>query len=102
MTETERMQQLHHAAATGCALTVKEKAALESWYETLDRDEAIINRRIRPVKIEALREKVEKTTAQIVVVGEDIAASLKQNDLLRRENAALRRQLEARFTEQAT
>ena len=100
MTETQKMQQLHHIAATEQVLTDEEKAALETWYETLDREEEIINSQNRHIAMEALREAVAERTAQIAVVGQEVAAMLKQNEALRRENAALRRRFEARLAEE--
>ena len=99
MTETERMQQLHQLAATGHALTGADKAALATWYETLDREEAAINRNNRVIGVAELREKVAARTAQITIVSEEVVALLKQNEALRGENVVLRRQLEARLRE---
>lgn len=100
MTETERMQQLHHRSATGQVLADEDRAALEVWYETLDREEEFVNGQNRLIDLEALRETVAERTAQIAVVGAEVAVILKLNEELRRENAGLRRQFEARLVEE--
>lgn len=101
MIETKRLQQLHLRAVNGEALTTEEETALKNWYEMLDREEAIINVQSRTINIEGLQDKIGKTTAQITIVSEDVARIIEQNEILRQENTALRRQLESRLTEQA-
>ncbi|HXG82839.1 MAG TPA: hypothetical protein VNI84_02335, partial [Pyrinomonadaceae bacterium] len=59
-----------------------------------------INGQNRLIEIEILRETVVERTAQIAAVGEEVAAMLKLNEALRRENAVLRRQFEARLAAQ--
>ncbi len=100
MTETEKMQQLHHRASLGEQLSAQERAALQNWYDELDREEAIINRDSRPIDIEAMRENLAKTYEQIAAVSAENARMFRQNETLRRENDVLRRQVEARFAEQ--
>lgn len=101
MTETEKMQKLHLAKAEGQKLSGADEAKLQNWYETLDREESVINRNSRKVDVSALKKKIEKTTKQIVAVSSEVANTLKQNEQIRLENQQLRRQLESRLVEQA-
>ena len=41
MIEIEKIQKLHQRSINGEALTAEEKAALQEWYVTLDREEAL-------------------------------------------------------------
>src|SRR5215204_5012486 len=99
MSETEKMQRLHHRASLGEKLSESEREALENWYEELDREESIINRNNRQIDLEAMRERLEKTTAEVVDSSRKVAVLLRQNEKIRRENLELRRQIEARLTE---
>lgn len=101
MTKTAQLQELHLRAAMGETLTKEEEAILSDWYELLDREEAVINSQNQTTNIESLRKKFDKATAQISVISDDVAQLLKQNEVLRQENIALRRQLESRLAEQA-
>lgn len=97
MTNTEKMQQLHHRASLGETLSTEESQALQSWYDELDREEAYINRDNREIDLEAMRENLEKTYEQIAAVSAEIVRAFKNSEKLRRENDALRRQIAARF-----
>ena len=97
MTDTEKMQQLHHRASLGETLSAEEHKVLQSWYDELDREEAYINRDNREIDLEAMRENLEKTYEQIAAVSADNVRIFKHSEKLRRENDALRRQIAARF-----
>ena len=97
MTNTEKMQQLHHRASLGETLSAEELKALQSWYDELDREEAYINRDNREIDLEAMRENLEKTYEQIAAVSAENVRIFKHSEKLRRENDALRRQIAARF-----
>lgn len=101
MSKTEKMQKLHLLAAQGHELSAEDEPSLKSWYETLDREESVINRNSRQVDVAALKKKVEKTTKQITRTSDEITALLRQNEQIRLENKDLRRQLESRLVEQA-
>ena len=101
MTEIEKMQQLHLRASLGEELTANERAALQSWYDELDREEAVINRNNRNVDLEAMREMLEKTTRQVAASNRRVVELLEQNERIRRENARLRRELEARLAKRS-
>lgn len=97
MSESERMQQLHHRASAGKKLTADEETALQDWYDRLDREEALINRDHHLVDIEVMRENLAKTVVQNAAVSAENARLFGQNETLRCENEQLRRQVEARF-----
>lgn len=97
MTDTKKMQQLHHRASLGEKLSAEESDVLQSWYDELDREEAYINRDNREIDLEAMRENLEKTYEQIAAVSAEIVRIFKNSEKLRRENDALRRQIAARF-----
>lgn len=101
MTETEKMQQLHLAKAQGQELSAEDEAKLKSWYETLDREESVINSNNRPLDTNSLKKKIQRTTEQIVAVGNEVTNLLKQNEQIRLENQQLRQKLESRLVEQA-
>jgi hypothetical protein len=100
MTETEKMQQLHLKAAQGHKLSAKDAAKLKNWYETLDREESIINQNNRQIDVTAIKNKIEKTSQKIVVVTNEISTLLKQNEQIRLENQQLRQVLESSLLEQ--
>ncbi len=95
------MQRLHLLAAQGGGISPEDRAKLQSWYETLDCEEAFINRDEREVKTSALKKKIETTSKKIVVVSREVADLLRQNEQIRLENQQLRQSLESRLAEQA-
>lgn len=101
MTETEKMQQLHLLAAQGHKLSAEDETKLKNWYETLDREESVINRNNRKIDVSALKKKIDKTTKQITVVSNEVTAMLEHNEQIRLENKQLRQKLESRLVEQA-
>ncbi|MDQ3634805.1 MAG: hypothetical protein M3405_09910 [Acidobacteriota bacterium] len=100
MTETEKIQQLHLLKAQGKEISAEDNLKLENWYKTLDREESAINQNNRNIDIDSLKEKVAKTTQQIVSVSSEITNLLTQNKQIRLENKRLRQKLESRLVEQ--
>lgn len=100
MTDTEKMQQLHHRASLGETLSAEENTVLQNWYDELDREEAYINRDNREIDLDTMRENLGKTYEQIAAVSAENVRLFKHSEKLRRENDALRRQIAARFAEQ--
>lgn len=101
MTETEKMQQLHHRATIGEELSPDEQKNLQNWYDKLDREEESINRNNRQVDLEAIRKRVAKTVDEIEKKSNENAVLRKQNEQIRRENLRLKEILESRLVEQA-
>lgn len=100
MTETKKMQELHLLKATGKELSDEDDLKLKDWYKTLDLQESVINRNNREIDIDSLKEKIEKTTAQIVSVSNEVTDLFAENEQIRLENQRLRRKLESRLVEQ--
>lgn len=101
MTETEKMQQLHHRATIGEELSPDEQKNLQNWYDKLDREEESINRNNRQVDLEAIRKWVAKTVDEIEKKSNENAVLRKQNEQIRKENLRLKEILESRLVEQA-
>ena len=92
MTNTEKMQQLHHRASLGETLSAEECSALQSWYDELDREEAVMlnnnkNKVENPID---WREKYNATITEIARTATAIEQIAKQNEALRHENQKLR------------
>jgi hypothetical protein len=102
MSELEKMQNLHQHSVKGEILTTEEQAALQNWYQTLDREEDLILNNSRPIPAAAdLRQKLTETTGQVAKIGREIESLVAQNAELRNENQALKALLEARLAEKA-
>lgn len=91
MTETEKMQKLHHRASLGETLSTDESAALQNWYDELDREEeAMFMRTSANNNTIDWRKKYNETLAEIARTTAIIEQTTKQNEVLRRENQRLR------------
>jgi len=94
------MQRLHQLSVKGEILTATEQTALQNWYETLDREEALILNDSQPNQnSEELREQLADTTKQAVKISREVESLISQNTALRNENQALRKTLEERLSE---
>ena len=100
MTDTELMQQLHLQKAQGKKLSAEDATKLQNWYAKLDREESVINQNNHQVDADSLKEKIKKTTDQIISTSNEISNLLKQNQQIRQENLQLRQKLESRLVEQ--
>lgn len=103
MTETEKMQQLHHRATTVDDLSPDEQKALDNWYAEMDREEEIILK--NAIEVDDLpekREQLNQTLSEISRTAANIERIAKQNEEIRRENEKLRKTLESRFPELLT
>ena len=100
MNETEKMQTLHQRSVRGESLTANEQAALQGWYETLDREEDSILNDSQPIQNSAdLRECLADATKQVAVISREIESLVEQNSNLRNENQSLKKTLESRLLE---
>jgi predicted nucleic acid-binding Zn-ribbon protein len=94
MVSNELGQQLHARAVRGEALPAEEQAQLEAWYAEMDRAEmAMLNSAARTKALEALQAEVDAELARIIAITKRIQELSEENKTLRRENAALYRQL---------
>ena len=88
-------QQLHDKMTRGGTLTEVEQAALEAWYERVDKEEAaqLAAFSLLPLTLENLRLEVSAAVKQLNEVTQRIQAQSDENEKLRQENAALSRRL---------
>lgn len=88
-------KQLHDRATRGQPLTAAERELLAEWYRRLDQEEARLFAKAAaaPSHMQALREQVNATLAQIVEVAQHIQTLNRENDALRNEIALLEQRL---------
>ena len=100
MNDMEKMQTLHLRSVKGESLTAEEKAALQNWYETLDREEdLILNDSQSAQDAEQLRRNLLEITDQTAEVSREVKTLISQNEQIRKENQVLKKSLEARLLE---
>jgi hypothetical protein len=100
MNETEKMQTLHQRSVSGENLTTAEKAELQNWYESLDRNEYSVLNNLQPIRnVEELRLNLNKINEQTTEVSREIKNLIAQNEQIRRENQDLKKSLEVRLSE---
>ncbi|MGH7597088.1 MAG: hypothetical protein ACREOI_12095 [bacterium] len=98
MVSNELGKQLHDRATRGDALSPDEKAQLEEWYKTQDRDElAVLGLSATVKKVKSLQTQVDVTLAQLTTITSRIKKITEENEALRREITALSRQLAQRL-----
>jgi hypothetical protein len=87
-------QKLHDRATRGEVLTPKERSQLEAWYADQDAAEmAAMNLPVGEQDPAALQAGIDSVLAEIAAVAGRIRETSAQNEILRRENADLRRRL---------
>lgn len=88
-------KQLHDRATRGKPLSVEERELLAEWYRRLDEEEGrqFAKAAAAPSRMQALREQVNATLAQIVEVAQHIQTLNRENDALRNEIALLEQRL---------
>jgi hypothetical protein len=100
MVTNELGQQLHDRATRGEALSEEEQRQLNEWYEIQDRAEMEMLSRSWAKRTdesaEPLRSQIDSARAQIITTTQHIQKISAENEALRRENAALQRQLAQR------
>src|SRR5262245_1451704 len=94
MTTDQLGQQLHDKATRGEPLSAEEQAQLEQWYARHDQEEsAALAGALPPQNLTALRARVDAAVAQLLIVTQRIQSLTAENENIRREVAALQRQL---------
>ena len=101
MISDDSARRLHDQATRGGALSADEQEALEAWISAQDQAEArlLSPKSVKP-SLPDLRSQVESALQQADEVTAAIRRLFSENDLLRDENAILRRRLEARAVSQ--
>src|SRR5256885_917372 len=90
---------LHDKATRGETLSAEERACLENWYARQDQAEnALLAGTPAPLTLAALQAKVEVLMTQLLTVTQRLQALTAAYEVLRREVAALQRQLTSRKT----
>lgn len=85
---------LHHKAARGEPLSARERSRLEKWYAEQDKSESkMLLLDADTKRLENLKAQVEATFSQLIAATRRIQEIASENDALRKEIAALRRQL---------
>ena len=85
---------MHDRATRGETLSPEERAQLEEWYAAQDRAEADDLSLTEPAEtIAALQAQIALALERLVTVARQIQKTDEENQALRRENAALCRQL---------
>ena len=94
MDSDEFIKQLHVRASKGETLSAQEQKLLDDWYASQDAlESAMLTRSSNDKTIENLRAQLEISQSQLIAVMQRIQQVTIENDALRREIDALRRQL---------
>lgn len=97
----KKKQKLHQLAVTGGKLTAEEKKALSNWYETLDKEDSLLNKLNQSKNTQNLQEQISHTSKQITKISSEIESLVIQNAAIKRENQKLRKFVEKRLLERA-
>jgi hypothetical protein len=96
-------KQLHDRATRDEELSAEEQAQLEEWYATQDRAEAeALGLTVKETAITTLQAQIDSALTQVATVTKRIHEIASENEVLRRETAALRRQLAHRLSTRPT
>ena len=96
-THDERVWRLHLRRSLGEALTADEQSDLDAWYAEQDKAEALALGLSSEVdELSPLKQQVDAILERIVATSQSIQTITNENEVLRRENMALRQQLAQR------
>ena len=102
-THDDRLWRLHLRRSLGEALTADERSDLDAWYAEQDQAEALAFGLSSEVNdLSPLKQQVDAILERIVTTSQSIQAIANENEVLRRENKALRQQLTQRRVPQPT
>lgn len=88
---------LHLRKSLGEALTAEEESRLAAWYADQDQAEAAVLGLVpESSELEAIKRQVDTILGRIAATSQSIQSLAAENEILRRENTALRRQLAER------
>lgn len=98
MTSDDTARKLHDRFSRGEALSVEEQVRLENWYASQDTAESkMLGLTTGEKTVASLQAQVDAALTQLTTVAKRIQDVASENDTLRREIAALRRQLMQRL-----
>jgi hypothetical protein len=101
MISEDSAKRLHDRDTRGEKLSADEREALEAWISTQDQAEAnLLSPKSVGPSLADLRSQVASALEQTDEITSAIRRLFSENDLLRDENAVLRRRLEARAVSQ--
>lgn len=93
-TQDDRLWKLHLRRSLGEGLTEDEQSALDAWYEDHNQAEALaLGLSSEADELSALKQQVDAILDRIVTTSQSIQVLTSENEILRRENVALRHQL---------
>ena len=102
-THDDRLWRLHLRRSLGEALTADERSDLDAWYAEQDQAEALALGLSSEVNdLSPLKQQVDAILERIVTTSQSFQAIANENEVLRRENKALRQQLTQRRVPQPT
>jgi predicted nucleotidyltransferase len=94
MVSDDTAKQLHDKTTRGQTLSAKEQKSLENWYASQDAVESrALSRPAGEKSIATLQMQVDAALAQLITVTQRIQETASANEALRRDIAALRRQV---------
>mgnify|MGYP001374637904 CR=1 FL=1 len=96
-THDDRLWRLHLRRSLGEALTADEQSDLNVWYAEQDQAETLaLGLCSETNDLSPLKQQVDTILERIVATSQSIQAIASENEVLRRENMALRQQLAQR------
>ncbi|MFZ2361409.1 MAG: hypothetical protein WA040_18850 [Anaerolineae bacterium] len=96
-THDDRLWRLHLRRSLGEALTADEQSDLNVWYAEQDQAETLaLGLSSETNDLSPLKQQVDTILERIVATSQSIQAIASENEVLRRENMALRQQLAQR------
>jgi hypothetical protein len=93
MSEKLSVRQLHDKATRGLPLSKSERKLLDAWYVQQDAEESVLLTASNSPTLPALQQQIDAALGQLQTVTHHIQALTSENETLKKEVAALYRQL---------
>jgi hypothetical protein len=101
MSKDDPAQKLHDKSTRGEVLSAEEQVQLAQWYTRLDCEEQVVLGRGSPSpSVTTLQAQLDAALADLLTVSHRIQTLTAENETLRRDIAALQRQLAQKPTKQ--